>query len=98
MNNLKSRVKKLEQSHGINTPQKLSIWTMYNARREPTEAEVEALKKSLDWRDRPCQIVLWNGEEFIVDLDDYKEADNPLTDAELAEIRDKRLAEIRAGL
>ena len=98
MNNLKSRVKKLEQSHGIDIPHRLSIWTMYNARREPTSAEIEALKKSLDWKGRPGMIVLWNGEEFIVDLDDYKEADNPLTDAELAERTDKRLAEIRAGL
>ena len=97
MNNLKSRVKKLEQSHGINIPHKLSIWTFYNARRDPTSAEIEALKKSLDWGDRPGQIVLWNGEEFIVDLDDYREADNPLTEAEVAERTEKRLAEIRAG-
>lgn len=94
MNNLKSRVKKLEQSRGVNTPHKLMIFEMYKARRSPTDAEIEALRKTL----KGDSAALWNGERFFVNLEDYREADNPLTDAELDEIRDKRLAEIRVGL
>jgi hypothetical protein len=70
---------------------------MYNARREPTEAEVEVLKKSLNWRQKNGYIALWNGERFSVDLDDYREADNPLTEAELNERSEKILAGIRGG-
>jgi hypothetical protein len=94
MKNLKSRVKKLEQSRGVNTPHKLMIFEMYRARRSPTDAEIEALRKTL----KGDSAVLWNGERFFVDMKDYKEADNPLTDAELAERNEKILAEIRAGL
>jgi hypothetical protein len=94
---LKSRIEKLEQSHGIDAPHKLIIFSMYDAHREPTEAEVEALKKSLNWNQTNEHLVLWNGERFFDNLDDYREAENPLTEAELAERSEKRLAEIRAG-
>jgi len=88
---IKDRIKKLERVKGGEQSGKLMIFSLHNARREPTDAEIEAYGKS------HTGAVIWNGERFS-GIDDYREADNPLTDAELAEIRDKRLAEIRAGL
>jgi len=93
---LRDRIKRLEQSHGVDKPHELIVLIMYNARREPTEAEIEAQKKITDWRGMDKQDVLWNGERFS-EIDDYREADNPLTEAKLAERDEKRLAEIRGG-
>jgi hypothetical protein len=91
---LKDRIKKLEQSQGIDVPHKLIIVNVYNARREATDAEVEALKKTL----KGDSLVLWNGERFFTSLDDYMEADNPLTEAELAERKDNVLLSERGEL
>jgi hypothetical protein len=67
---------------------------VYNARREATDAEVEALKARL----KKDSLVLWNGERFFTSLDDYMEADNPLTEAEVAERKDNVLLSERGEL
>ena len=89
---IKDRVKRLERIKGGEQSGKLMIFSLHNSRRPPTDAEIEAYRKKSH-----SGTAIWNGER-LSGLDDYREADNPLTEAELAEIRDKRLAEIRAGL
>ena len=93
---LKSRIEKIEQTHSVDKPHELIVVSMYDARRPPTEAEIEARKKITDWRGMDKQSALWNGERFSL-IDDYRKADNPLTKAEIDERIEKRLAEIRGG-
>jgi hypothetical protein len=63
MNNLKNRVKKLEQTR-INIPERRLVIFEFGGIREPTEAEIAAYKKTVQWAGHPAHIVEWNGERF----------------------------------
>jgi hypothetical protein len=64
MNNLKSRVKKLEQTHSVEPKRHLIIYTVAG-NKEYTPKELEDFKPTLDWKQKQFHAIFWDGERFI---------------------------------
>jgi hypothetical protein len=67
---LRDRIRRLEQSHGVEPEQRIHLLTPGD-KPKPTQEQIDAFAAKLDWKKYSQQILAWTGDKFVCNGSDW---------------------------